>query len=68
MQTTTAKTQNPQQSHEFKPSAKNCADAECPHLETETCDYGSRIVKRKICGLVGKIPGRLPRCPLECDN
>lgn len=48
----------------FKPSAKNCADVECPHLETEDIVAGDRIRKRKICGLTGKIPGN-QECPEE---
>ena len=53
------------------PGIYNCSRSDCPHLKTVSYykDNQGNIIYRKVCGLVGKIPGRLVKCPLEeCDN
>jgi len=45
----------------FKPSVKTCKQNKCPDLkEEEYCG-----VRRKICGINGRIPGNLGKCPKE---
>lgn len=45
----------------FKPSVKACTHADCLDLKEE--DYNG--VRRKICGVNGRIPGNLGKCPKE---
>jgi hypothetical protein len=45
----------------FVPSVKACTQKKCPDLKEEK--YSG--VRRKICGINGRIPGNLGKCPKE---
>lgn len=56
----------------IKLSVTDCEYKNCPELVKQLKFYGKKNSKgflvgtvRRVCGLTGKIPGNMPKCPKE---